>query len=79
MSDQSTQVDLLTVKKNQLIQKLEQQKVDDEAKIKPYKEVAATAKGRLDDISKTISEAQRGVKKCWRLSSKKLPRNAMLL
>ena len=62
MSDQSTQVDLLTVKKNQLIQKLEQQKVDDEAKIKPYKEVAATAKGRLDDISKTISEAQRGVK-----------------
>ena len=31
MSDQSTQVDLLTVKKNQLIQKLEQQKVDDEA------------------------------------------------
>ena len=62
MSDQSTQVDLLTVKKNQLIQKLEQQKIDDEAKIKPYKEVAATAKGRLDDISKTISEAQRGVK-----------------
>lgn len=62
MSEQSTQVDLLTVKKNQLIQKLEQQKVDDEAKIKPYKEVAATAKGRLDDISKTISEAQRGVK-----------------
>ena len=62
MSDQSTQVDLLTVKKNQLIQKLEQQKVDDETKIKPYKEVTATAKGRLDDISKTISEAQRGVK-----------------
>ena len=62
MSDQSTQVDLLTVKKNQVIQKLEQQKVDDETKIKPYKEVAATAKGRLDDISKTISEAQRGVK-----------------
>ena len=62
MSDQSTQVDLLTVKKNQIIQKLEQQKVDDETKIKPYKEVAATAKGRLDDISKTISEAQRGVK-----------------
>ena len=47
MSDQSTQVDLLTVKKNQLIQKLEQQKVDDETKIKPYKEVTATAKGRL--------------------------------
>lgn len=62
MSDQSTQVDLLTVKKNQVIQKLEQQKVDDETKIKPYKEVAVTAKGRLDDISKTISEAQRGVK-----------------
>ena len=62
MSDQSTQVDLLTVKKNQIIQKLEQQKVDDETKIKPYKEVAATAKGRLDDISKTISEAQRGVR-----------------
>ncbi len=35
---------------------------DGEGKIKPYKEVAATAKGRLDDISKTISEAQRGVK-----------------
>ena len=77
MSDQSTQVDLLTVKKNQLIQKLEQQKVDDEAKIKPYKEVAATAKGRLDDISKTISEAQR-VSKTPRLSLKKLPRNATL-
>ncbi len=53
MSDQSTQVDLLTVKKNQLIQK-RTAKVDDEAKIRSLTRVAATAKGRLDDISKTI-------------------------
>ncbi len=40
---------------------LNSSKVDDEAKLSLTKK-AATAKGRLDDISKTISEAQRGVK-----------------
>lgn len=62
MSEQAAQVDLLTVKKNQLIHQLEQQKLDSETKLKPYKNVTQTAKGRLDDISKTVLEAQHAVK-----------------
>ena len=54
--------DGLTAERDKLQAQLEQLKKDNEERLRPYKNLMDTARGRADDAAKSLSEARRAVK-----------------
>lgn len=62
MKRQKDLVESLTKTCSELQSKLEALIAEDEQELRPYRNLSETAKGRLDDVSRTVTEAKRAIK-----------------
>lgn len=62
MKRQKDLVESLTKTCSELQSKLEALIAEDEQELRPYRNLSETAKGRLDDVSRTVAEAKRAIK-----------------